>query len=285
MKGSLGFGLALVAAAMLLRGEASLAQSGSTSGGGSSGNIGRDTSPLNPENSLELVRPVDRSEESAFREFERAAPHHTARKIALGESFLKKYPLSSYRALVYSGLTSAYLEANQLQKMEEAGEMAIALNPKDVQVLATLAETLPRMITAMTPESEKQLDKAERYAKQAIEQIPLLTKPENVSDQEFAEAKDHTLAIARSGLGLVDFRRGNLEGTIQELNQAIRLDPRADAANYYVLGVANYNARHYEDAAKAFTACAEFPGNLQATCTGSVDKAKSMITGKQAVPR
>lgn len=250
-----------------------------------SGNIGRDTSPLNPENSLELIRPVDRSEESAFREFEHVATDNTARKIALGEKFLKKYPRSSYRALVYSGLTSAYLVANQMQKMEEAGELAIALNPRDVQVLAMLGQTLPRMVTAMTPESEKELDKAERYAKQAMEQIPLLAKPENVSDQDFTQAKDHTLAIAYSGLGLVEFRRGNLEGTIQELNQAVKLDPRGDPTNYYVLGVANYNAKHYDDAAKAFTACAEFSGNLQATCKGSVDKAKNRITAEQAVPR
>jgi tetratricopeptide (TPR) repeat protein len=292
MKGRVGFGLGLVAMALLCVGAACLAQSGSASGSGSSGagsaasmsgSIGRDTSPLNPENSLELIRPVDRSEESAFREFQHASSENMARKIELGEKFLKKYPQSSYRALVYSGLTSAYLMTNQIQKMEEAGELAIALNPKDVQVLAMLGQTIPRVITANTPEPEKELDKAEKYAKQAIEQMPLLTKPANVSDQEFTQARNQTLAIAHSGLGLVDFRRGNFEGTIEELSQALKLDPKSDATNYYVLGVANYNAKHYEDAARAFETCAKFSGSLQSTCQGSAEKAKSLTPGQQGV--
>jgi tetratricopeptide (TPR) repeat protein len=293
-RGTIAWGIALIAAGLLYIAPAGIAQGGASSGGAAGGsaaassmsrNIGRDTSPLNPENSLELIKPVDRSEESAFREFQHASTENMARKIELGEQFLKKYPKSAYRALVYSGLTSAYLLTNQVQKMEESGEMAIALNPKDVQVLVMLGQTIPRVITANTPEPQKQLQKAEKYAKQAIEQIPLLAKPQNVSDQEFAQAKDLTLSIAHSGLGLVDFRRGDLEGTIGELDQAVKLYPRGDATNYYVLGVANYNAKHYEDAAKAFNTCAEFSGNLQSTCKESAEKAKSLTSRQQGVPK
>jgi tetratricopeptide (TPR) repeat protein len=293
-QGTIGYGIAAIALVIFCAGTVGRAQGGAPSGGAGggaagassmSGNIGRDISPLNPENSLELIRPVDRSEESAFREFQHVSTENMARKIELGEQFLKKYPKSAYRPIVYSGLTTAYLLTNQVQKMEEAGEMAIVLNPKDVQVLAMLGQTIPRVITANTPETQKQLEKAEKYAKQAIEQIPLVAKPANVSDQEFTQAKNQTLAIAHSGLALVDFRRGNLEGTIAELDQAAKLDPRGDATNYYVLGVANYNAKHYEGAAKAFTMCAEFSGNLQPTCKESAEKAKSLITGQQGVPK
>jgi tetratricopeptide (TPR) repeat protein len=292
--GTIRIGIAVVATVMLCTETVCRAQGGAPSGGAAGGaaaassmsrNIGRDTSPLNPENSLELIKPVDRAEESAFREFQHVSPENMPRKIQLGEQFLKKYPKSAYNAIVYSGLTSAYLLTNQVQKMEEAGDMAIALNPKDVQVLAMLGQTIPRVITANTPKTQKQLEKAEKYAKQAIEQIPLLAKPANVSDQEFAQAKNQTLAIAHSGLGLVDFRRGNLEGTIAELDQAVTLDPRGDAANYYVLGVANYNAKHYEDAAKAFNKCAEFSGNLQSNCKESAEKAKSLTPGQQGAPK
>lgn len=156
-----------------------MAQGGAPAGGAAGGaaasssmnrNIARDTSPLNPENSLELIKPVDKSEESAFRDFQRVSPEDMPKKIELGEKFLKKYPKSNYRAIVYSGLTSAYLMTNQVEKMEESGEMALALNPKDVLVLAMLGQTIPRTITASTPDPQKQLEKAEQYAKQAIEQ-------------------------------------------------------------------------------------------------------------------
>jgi tetratricopeptide (TPR) repeat protein len=283
---NVGFGTALV----LCLGRLAMAQSGGSMGGTSSSSTsptmpGRDTSPLNPENSLELIKPVDRAEESAFREFQHASTENLSKKIELGEQFLKSYPQSSYRALVYSGLTSSYLMTNQVQKMQEAGEMAISLNPKDVQVLAMLGQTIPRVITASTPDPQKQLEKAERYARQAIEEIPTLVKPANVSDQEFTQAKNQTLAIAHSGLGMVDFRRGNLEGTIAELDESVTLDPRGDATNYYVLGVANYNAKHYEEAAKAFSKCSEFSGNLQATCKEGAEKAISLTTGRPGNPK
>ena len=279
---------------MLFAGAVCAAQGGAPAGGAAGGaaaatsmnrNIARDTSPLNPENSLELIKPVDKSEESAFRDFRNAPPEDMAKRIELGEKFLKKYPKSNYRAIVYSALTSAYLMTNQVQKMEESGEMALVLNPKDVLVLAMLGQTIPRVITANTPEPQKQLEKAEKYAKQAIEQIPLLPKPANTSDQEFTQAKDQTLAIAHSGLGLVDFRRGDFSGTIAELQQSVQLDPRGDVTNFYVLGVANYNAKHYEDAVKAFDQCARFSGNLQSTCKESGDKARSLITSPQGVPK
>src|SRR5690349_1468975 len=141
--------IALIAAATLCANAVCAAQGGAPAGGAAGGaaaassmsrNIARDTSPLNPENSLELIKPVDRSEESAFRDFQHVAPEDMAKKIDLGEKFLKKYPKSNYRAIVYSGLTSAYLMTNQVQKMQESGEMALALNPKDVLVLARSEE-------------------------------------------------------------------------------------------------------------------------------------------------
>ena len=286
--------VALAAAVTLCVGAVCAAQGGAPAGGAAGGaaaassmsrNIARDTSPLNPENSLELIKPVDKSEETGFRDFQRVSPEDMAKKIAMGEKFLKKYPKSNYRAIVYSGLTSAYLMTNQVQKMQESGEMALALNPKDVLVLAMLGQTIPRVIAANTPEPQKQLDKAEKYAKQAIEQIPLVPKPADTSDQEFTQAKNQTLAIAHSGLGLVDFRRGDFAGTIAELEQSVQLDPRGDVTNYYVLGVANYNAKHYEEAVKAFDKCAGFSGNLQSTCKENAEKAKSLITSQQGVPK
>jgi len=284
--------IALATAVMLCASAVCAAQGGAPAGGAAGGaaaassmsrNIGRDTSPLNPENSLELIRPVDKAEETAFGDFQRVSPEDMAKKIELGEKFLKKYPKSNYRAIVYSGLTSAYLMTNQVEKMQQSGEMALALNPKDVLVLAMLGQTIPRVITASTPEPQKELERAEKYAKQAIEQIPQLAKPANTSDQEFAQAKNQTLAIAHSGLGLVDFRRGDFAGTIAELDQAVQLDLRGDVTNYYVLGVASYNAKHYEDAVKAFDKCAAFSGNLQSTCKENGEKAKSLIAGQQGV--
>jgi tetratricopeptide (TPR) repeat protein len=234
--------------------------------------IGRDTSPLNPENSLELIKPAEHKEESAYRAFQAVSPEEPKKRIDLGESFLKKYPASQYRPRVYTGLVAAYLETNQVQKMEETGDKELTLNPNDVQVLAMLGQTIPRTIVANTPEPEKRLDKAQQYATRAIQGTLAIKKPEGFSDDEFEKAKNQTLAIAHSGLGLVEFHRGKLAEAIAELEQSIKLDPRADPVNYYVLGVAQHNSMHYREAAIAFKECAEFKGDLQATCKDSADK-------------
>jgi tetratricopeptide (TPR) repeat protein len=251
----------------------------------SSTSIGRDTSPLNPENSLELIKPADKSEQVAFDKFKSVSPENPKKKIELGEAFLQKYPSSRYRASVYSDLTSAYLQTNQVPKMLDAGEKALALNPKDVQVLAMLGQTIPRVITANTPDPEARMAKAEQYSKRAIETMPSIPKPDNMSDAQFAQAKNQTLAIAHSGLGLADFHRGDFAGAIAELEQSVKLDPRADPVNYYVLGVANVDASHFNEAVAAFIKCAEFPGSLQQTCKDDMDKAKALGAAQPAAPK
>ena len=267
-----GFLLCWSGAAAAQGGAGASSSSGAAAASSRNTTVGRDTSPLNPENSLQLVKPADHHEEAAYRSFQSVSPGDAKKRIDLGEAFLKKYPASQYRPRVYSGLVAAYLETNQVQKMEEAGDQALTLNPNDVQVLAMLGQTIPRTIAANTPEPEKRLDKAEQYATRAIERTLAIKKPEGFTDEEFEKAKNQTLAIAHSGLGLVDFHRGKFPEAIAELEQSIKLDPRADPANYYVLGVAQHNSSHFREAAAAFRKCAEFNGNLQATCKDNADK-------------
>jgi len=258
-------------------GAASGAAAGAAANSSLNKNIGKDKSPTSVENSLDLIKPADQQEENAYKAFQAVSPENMQKKIELGETFLQKYQVSRYRATIYSALTSAYLVTNQVPKMEDAGQKALELNPKDVQVLAMLGQTLPRAMNSSTPDPVKRLEKAEEYSKRAIEVIPTLTKPSDQTDQQFTQAKNQTLAIAHSGLGLVDFRRGDFAGAITELDQSVKLDPRGDATNYYVLGVANQNAKHYEEAAAAFSKCAEFTGSLQATCKDNAEMAKKLV--------
>jgi tetratricopeptide (TPR) repeat protein len=269
-------GAVAIAGLFLCRAGIAAAQSGAAAGASASSSanksIGRDTSPTNPENALELIRPPDSREESAFRSFQAVSPEDPKKRIELGEAFLKKYPASQYQPPIYSALTAAYLQTNQVQKMEEAGEKDLELNPKDVHVLAMLGQTLPRTITPSTPEPDKRLDKAEQYSKRAIEGALAMKKSEGLTSEEFERDKNRTLAIAHSGLGLVNLRRGNYTGAIEELEQSVKLDPKADPVNYYVLGVAHHNASHFREAAAAFSKCAEFQGAMQAMCKDNAGK-------------
>jgi len=248
-------------------------QTGVTPGPNTAPNMktGRDASPLNAENALEISNP---QEDTAFKSFEAISIEQLPKKIKSGEDFLKKYNGSRYRPQVYSVLAIAYIQSGQTEKGLAAGETSITLNPNDVRTMAVLSQSLARLYKSSDPDASAKLAKAEQYGKKAVELMPTLKKPDAASDQEFQVYKNESLAMAYSGLGLVGIRKGSYSAAIPDLEQATKLDTKKDPVNYYLLGVANQNSSHFSEAAAAFARCAEFPGNMQETCKSGAEEAK-----------
>jgi tetratricopeptide (TPR) repeat protein len=236
---------------------------------------------------LDAPAPVNAEEDAAYKAFQAVNPSDAAKKTEVGEAFLLKYPESRYKSPVYGALTFAYLQIGNTQKMQEYGEKEIALAPNDVSTLALLGQTLPRGLrgSASSPEAVLVLAKAEQYSKQAIEITPTLPKPENLTDEAFASAKNQTLAMAHSGLGLVYVRRGKNAEAIPELEQAIKVDPNPDPVNYYLLGMANKIASHFDDAVGAFNKCATMNGPMQVTCKAQAEDAKKLGATQLSAPK
>ena len=208
------------------------------------------------------------------------------KRIQLGEEFLQKYPNSRYKPAVYQALVSGYFATQQVPKMLDAGEKEVQLNPNDAPVLAVMGQALARTYNAKDPNAAKQLDKAESYSKRAIEITPTLPKPESLTDEAFTNAKNDTLVMAHSGLGLVYIRRGKFSEAIPELEQSVKADthPDPDPVNYYLLGVADKQTSHFEAAAAAFSKCASVQSTLQATCKSGADEAKKQGSTQLSAP-
>jgi tetratricopeptide (TPR) repeat protein len=206
-------------------------------------------------------------------------------KLQAGEDFLQKYPQSHYRPMVYSFLTIGYIQIGQADKAIFFGDKELELNPNDVSTMAVMSQTIPRVFNASAPDAAKKLDKAETLGKRAVEVIPTLPKPEGMTDEVFLSAKNQTLAMAHSGLGLVSWRRGKFADAIPELEQSVKLDTVADPVNWFVLGIAHQNTSHFEDAAGAFSKCAAIPGKLQDTCKTKTEEAKKLAATKLSVPK
>ena len=236
---------------------------------------------------LDALAPVNADEDAAYKTFFNVVPNDSAKKIELGEAFIQKYPESRYRSPVYGALTFAYVQAGNMQKMQEIGEKEIALAPNDVSTLALLAQTLPRGIhgSASSAENMQTLAKAEQYSKKAIEIAPTLPKPDGMTDESFAGAKNQALAMAHSGLGLVYVRRGKNAEAIPELEQAIKVDPNPDPVNFYLLGMANKATSHFDDAITAFNKCAAIAGPMQGTCKAQSDDAKKLGATQLSAPK
>jgi len=236
---------------------------------------------------LDTPAPVNAEEDAAYKAFQAVNSSDAAKKVETGEAFLLKYPESRYKSPVYGSLTYAYLQAGNTQKMQEYGEKEIALVPNDVSTLALLGQTLPRTLrgSASEPAAVQVLAKAEQFSKQAIEITPTLPKPENLTDEAFTSAKNQTLAMAHSGLGLVYVRRGKNAEAIPELEQAVKIDPNPDPVNYYLLGMANKVTSHFDDSVAAFNKCATMAGPMQGTCKTQADDAKKLGATQLSAPK
>jgi tetratricopeptide (TPR) repeat protein len=287
------FGLEAVAIAVLLAcgSEVRAAQS-SQSGPGSQSQPPAQQSdkPKTPEVTpltLDAPAPVSAEEDAAYKAFVAVLANDSAKKIELGEAFVQKYPESRYKSPVYGALTYAYVQAGNMQKMQEIGEKEIALAPSDVSTLALLAQTLPRGIrgSASSAENMQVLARAEQYSKQAMEIAPTLPKPDGMTDEAFASAKNQALAMAHSGLGLVFVRRGKNAEAIPELEQAIKVDPNPDPVNFYLLGMANKATSHFDDAIAAFKKCVAMSGPMQGTCQAQADDAKKLGATQLSAPK
>jgi tetratricopeptide (TPR) repeat protein len=234
---------------------------------------------------LDAPAPVNAEEDAAYKAFQVVNPNDAAKKIETGEAFLQKYPESRYRSPVYGALTFAYVQVGNMQKMQEVGEKEIALTPNDVSTLALMGQTLPRSWKSSAPDAMQVLAKAEQYSKQAIEIAPTLPRPENMTEEAFASAKNQALAMAHSGLGLVYVRRGKHAEAIPELEQAVKIDPNPDPVNYYLLGITNKITSHFDDAVAAFNKCAAMTGPMQGTCKTQADDAKKLGATQLSAPK
>jgi len=229
--------------------------------------------------------PVNAEEDAAMKAFRDAPPADFRKKNELGEAFVQKYPESRYRSEVYNWLVKGYLASEDEKKMEAAGEKELELTPNDAQTLAILGSTIPRTINPATQDPAKRLEKAEQYSKKALDLVPTFQKPEGISNEIFVAAKNQTMALAYTGLGLVAFRRGKHAEAVTNLEQAVKLEQTPDPVNYYILGVSNERTSHFEDAVAAFTKCAGIPGSLQASCKSGIDEAKKLATTQLSAPK
>lgn len=240
-----------------------------------------DVAPL----TLEAPPPVNAEEDAAFKAFQAVPATDLNKRIELGEDFIKKYPQSRYRPPIYSSLTIAYMQTNQIPKMLEVGEKAVELTPNDVTTLAVMSQTISRVTNSNTPDAAKQLDKAAVYARKAIELTPALPKPENLTEEAFTSAKNQTLATAHSGLGLVLVKHGKFAEAIPELEQSVKIDPSPDPVNYYLLGIADKNTSHFDDAIAAFNKCTAIAGPMQATCKAQAEDTKKKSATELSAPK
>lgn len=216
---------------------------------------------------------VERDQDAAYRAFFKE--RDSAKKIRLGNDFLKKYPKSVLAERVDAGLVDVYRAQQDWKDCYQSANAALALQPDDVDVLTTVGWTIPHVYSPNDADADQELDRAEKYSKHAIEVLAKMSKPAGLTDEQFTAAKATRSFQAHSALGLVYFRREDYEHSASELEQSTKGNPIQDPTDLFVLGVDLQNLNRHSEAAAAFRGCSQIAGVLQNQCKQNADSAQA----------
>ena len=203
-----------------------------------------------------------------------------SKKIQKGREFLRKFPKSPFEEQVEASLVDTYRTQSDWPDEYHYADMALALDPNDVDVLATVSWTIPHVFDPKNPDANDQLDKAEKYSMHALDILATLPKPPGMDDARFAAAKARRTYQAHSALGLVYFRRNDYENSANELAQATKGNPTQDQTDLYVLGLDLVHLSRFGEAADAFRGCGQVAGPLQDPCRKNGATASAQAAAK-----
>ncbi len=256
--------------------EPALAQTGGLSAVGGNGD-----SQANLNSQQWLVRMTDASVDSARlnpRELSAYKAFYVAqdldKRIELGQKFIQKYPSSPLAGAVYAELVQTYYTKQDWTNFYASADKALAYSPDNVDVLTTVGWVIPHVADPNGPGADKDLDRAEKYEKHAIEIIAKMAKPAGITEAQFGAVKDAELSQAHSGLGLVYFRRQDFEHSVEELQKSTQTAATPDPTDLFALGLGLQNLHRNGEAADTFDRCAQIPGSLQGQCKQRADALK-----------
>jgi len=207
---------------------------------------------------------VQREQYEAYQKLLKA--DEPAKKIRLGNEFLKRYPKSPLEEPVDVEMMDAYMAQKDWSDCYRFGDDALALDADDVDVLAPISWTIPHVYDPKSEDASEQLSKAEKYAKHALEVMATMHKPEHMTEAQFSQAKARRSFQAHSALGLVYFRRQQYADSAKESAQAVDGTPAPDATDLFVLGADLHFLNRHAESQQAFARCAQIAGSLQNQC-------------------
>jgi len=174
-----------------------------------------------------------------------------AAKAALFERFLTAFPDSPYAANAQTMVAAAYQQAQNYPKMLEFARGILARDPNNTGMLLLLADHFS--------ERGEQLDKAEEYAKKALELLASAQKPAGLADEQWQKELSLQQGLAWTSLGQVYIEHKRDAQALEVFRTAgplLKPDPVTYARNQYRMGFALLNLKRIAEARAALTEAA-----------------------------
>jgi tetratricopeptide (TPR) repeat protein len=150
-----------------------------------------------------------------------------AAEISGLEAFLTQYPNSIMKPQALEILMALYQQTNS-PKVMDAAQRVLTVNPDNVKALVVLA---------YTERSTQKWAEAKQHAEHALEVLPKWTKPDGVSDADFAKQKTQFSFIMESVAGFSALQLKDYASAQKHLRTAVDADP-SNVENVYALATA-----------------------------------------------
>jgi len=166
------------------------------------------------------------------------------------DAFAAKYPNSEMKGTLYVRAMNIYAQANNGEKVIEAGRKAIAADPTNPLPLVQVASVLAETTRDTDLDREQRLVEAAKDAQAAIDNINTgLIVPPKASPERVAAAKATILTMAYDTLGMVNMNKKDFAAAEQVLLKAADASKgNPEAVIYLRLSVAQDQLKQYRQA-------------------------------------
>jgi tetratricopeptide (TPR) repeat protein len=254
-------------------------QQGMGNGSGQMGTPPNQAQPAQQTPPSAAAPAMDAKEEEAYKKLAGMQAAKPEEVIRSGEAFTKAFPKSNHLETVYSILASAYMQMGDENNMFKYGRLTLQANPNNVDGLAVMSVATARKIDPDNhPDAVAKEKQVEDWSGRCITSLQSLTKPEGVSDADFARSRDGKLAMCYSGLGQTVLFEGKLGEAVKDLTKATQLEGSTpDPVDLYLLGMALLNNKQYPEAVTAFQQCVkDTDQRMVPLCQEQMGNAKKM---------
>jgi tetratricopeptide (TPR) repeat protein len=167
--------------------------------------------------------------------------------VALANQFAATYPESEFLGLVYEHQALAYQEINDYEGVLRAGTEALALSPRNIKVLVTLALAIPNGVNGRSDLTQL-LAKAEDYAHRALKELDEKKIPQELALEKWERLKGGLESECHEALGHISMKRGDISGAVREFRTAALGNPQPHGRQFLRLSSAYELAGQYEAA-------------------------------------
>ncbi len=143
-------------------------------------------------------------------------------RIKAGDDALTNFPKTEFKSVILFTMADSYNRKNDYAKMVVYGERALEADPTNVNASLLLAQGIARQVKENDLDHDERLNQAEKYAKESLQNIPAMEKPNTqATDDQWAAEKKNMTAEAHEDLGIIAASRKKFDVAADEYKLAV----------------------------------------------------------------